>query len=128
VAGRDWPSPSLQSKRVLSLQCFPKAERLLKRSEFLQLSSRGRKIHTKHFIIIRGEAGTSINRIGITASRKTGNAVARNRCKRLIREFYRRNKDLFIASDYNIIAKPGAAKLEFLDLVHELADALKRLG
>jgi ribonuclease P protein component len=112
----------------LSLQCFPKSERLLKRNEFLQLSSSRRKIHTKHFIIIRGDAGAPLTRIGITVSRKTGNAVARNRCKRLIREFYRRNKGLFIASDYNVIAKPGAAQLEFLDLVQELADALSRLG
>jgi RNase P protein component len=46
----------------------------------------------------------------------------------LIREFYRLNKNLFIASDYNVIAKPGAAQLKFLDLVQELADALQRLG
>src|ERR1039457_4312340 len=114
--GRNWPLPSPPSKRFLSLHSFPKCERLLKRNEFLQLSSSGRKIHTKHFIIILGDAGSSLTRIGITASRKTGNAIARNRCKRLIREFYRRNKGLFIASDYNIIAKPGAAQLEFLDL------------
>jgi ribonuclease P protein component len=112
----------------LSLQGFSKSERLLKRSEFLKLSSSRRKIHTKHFVIIRGDAGTQLTRIGITASRKTGNAVARNRCKRLIREFYRRNKSLFIASDYNVITKPGAAQLEFLDLVQELAGALQRLG
>jgi ribonuclease P protein component len=112
----------------LSLQCFPKSERLLKRNEFLQLSSSRRKIHTKHFIIIRGDAGAQSTRIGITASRKTGNAVARNRCKRLIREFYRRNKGLFIASDYNVIAKPGAAQLAYQDVIQELTDALQRLG
>jgi ribonuclease P protein component len=112
----------------LSLQCFHKGERLLKRREFLQLSSSRRKIHTKHFIIIRSDAGVLLTRIGITVSRKTGNAVARNRCKRLIREFYRRNKALFIASDYNVIAKPGAAQLDFQELVQELADALQRLG
>jgi ribonuclease P protein component len=127
-AGRDWPLPSLPSNSFLLLQFFPKSERLLKRREFLQLSSSRRKIHTKHFIIIRGDVGTMLTRIGITVSRKTGNAVARNHCKRLVREFYRRNKGLFITSDYNVIAKPGAAQLEFLDLVQELADALKRLG
>jgi ribonuclease P protein component len=111
----------------LSLQSFPKAERLLKRKEYLQLSGRGRKLHTKHFIITRGDAGAPLTRIGITVSRKTGNAVKRNRCKRLIREFYRRNKCLFIGSDYNIIAKPGAAQLELLDLVQELTTAMQRL-
>jgi ribonuclease P protein component len=128
VVGRNWPLPSQPSNNFLSIQCFPKSERLLKRREFLQLSSSGRKIHTKHFIIIRSDAGVLLTRIGITVSRKTGNAVSRNRCKRMIREFYRLNKGLFIATDYNVIAKPGAAKMEFLDLVQELADSLRRLG
>ena len=100
----------------------------MKRHEFLQLAGSGRKIHTAHFIIIRGEASGQSTRIGITASRKTGNAVARNRCKRFIREFYRLNKGLFIPSDYNFIVKPGAARLEYHEIVRELALALKRLG
>jgi ribonuclease P protein component len=112
----------------MSLQGFPKAERMLKRSDFLQLSSRSRKIHSQHFIILRGEASGLSTRIGITVSRKTGNAVARNRSKRLIREFYRLNKELFGSSDYNIIAKPGTPRLEFMDLVRELKSALQRLG
>ena len=112
----------------MSLQGFPKAERLLKRNEFLRLSSRSRKIHSQNFIILRGEASGLSTRIGITVSRKTGNAVARNRCKRLIREFYRLNKEVFLSSEYNIITKPGAARLEFMDFVHELKSALQRLG
>jgi ribonuclease P protein component len=112
----------------MSLKGFPKAERLLKRSEFLQLSSRNRKIHSQHFIILRGETSGLSTRIGITVSRKTGNAVERNRSKRLIREFYRLNKELFVSSDYNIITKPGAARLEFMEIVRELKSALQRLG
>ena len=46
----------------------------------------------------------------------------------MIREFYRRNKGLFISADYNIIAKTGAAQLVYHDLVRELADAVRRLG
>ena len=34
-------------------------------------------------------------RLGITASRNVGNAVKRNRCKRLIREVFRQNKAVF---------------------------------
>jgi ribonuclease P protein component len=112
----------------MSIQGFPKSERLLKRGEFLQLSDRARKIHTKHFIVIRGDVSGHSARLGITASRKTGNAVARNRSKRLIREFYRLHKGLFKFSDYNIIAKPGAARLEFAEIVRELTSALQRLG
>jgi len=107
---------------------FPKGERLQKRSEFLSLSNRGRKIHAEHFLILYGEPITSSIRIGITVSRKVGNAVVRNRCKRMIREFYRLNKNIFIKADYNIIAKPGAARMVFPDFVRELTSALQRLG
>jgi ribonuclease P protein component len=127
--GSDWQLLSLPNSRSLSQQGFPKAERLLKRKDFLSLAgSRARKIQTQHFIVLRGEAKGPSARIGITASRKTGNAVVRNRSKRLIREFYRLNKSLFLAADYNIIAKPGAARLEYTVLVQELTRALQRLG
>jgi ribonuclease P protein component len=65
-------------------------------------------------------------RIGITVSGKVGNAVTRNRLKRLIREFYRQNKGLFLPRYYNIIAKQGAARLEFSGIIHELGRALQR--
>ncbi|MCK7479596.1 MAG: ribonuclease P protein component [Candidatus Moduliflexus flocculans] len=39
-------------------------------------------MHTRHFIILWSENGTERARLGITASRKMGNAVARNRVKR----------------------------------------------
>lgn len=112
----------------MNTQGFTRGERLLKRREFLQLSARARKVHTEHFLILQGESAGSSSRIGITVSRKTGNAVARNRCKRIIREFFRLNKGLFILADYNIIAKPGVARLAFADFVRELTSAMQRLG
>jgi ribonuclease P protein component len=112
----------------MSTQGFPKSERLLKRREYLQLSERARKVHTQHFIVIRGDVGGHSTRLGITASRRTGNAVARNRSKRLVREYYRLHKGLFSLADYNVIAKPGAARLEFAEIARELTSALHRLG
>lgn len=107
---------------------FPKSERLLKRSDFLRLSGQGRKVHSSHFLIVCAAGFDLKVRVGVTASRKTGCAVTRNRIKRIVREFYRLNKRLFAAADYNIIAKPGADLLGYFEVAQELSRALQRLG
>jgi ribonuclease P protein component len=107
---------------------YPKKERVTKKADFLRLKSSRRKIHTDHFILVCGEAVCNSRRLGLTVSRKTGNAVIRNRVKRLIREFFRLNKEQFSIADYNIIAKPGADQLKLEELALELSAGLKRLG
>lgn len=105
---------------------YSREERLLKRADYVKVSEQGRKIISPHFIILmRFSCGTTA-RIGITASRKVGNAVKRNRIKRLIREYYRLNKGNFAAADYNIIARQGAYLLNFNDVCRELDRALRR--
>lgn len=106
---------------------FSRHERLLKRADFLRISGQGQKVHTANFLIIWKESPLSAVRLGITVSGKVGNSVTRNRLKRLIREFYRQNKGLFPAADYNLIAKRGAARLDFSEVSQELGRALQRL-
>jgi ribonuclease P protein component len=48
------------------------------------------------------------NRLGISVQKKTGKAVRRNRIKRLVRETFRINRDLFPAcSDIVVTIRPG---------------------
>jgi len=107
---------------------FDKSGRLRKRVEFTSAAARGRKLYLPDFIIIKANSEFSWPRIGITVSRKVGNSVNRNRIKRLIREFFRNHRDLFLSADYNIIARSGAANLGFDDVCQELANGLCRIG
>jgi ribonuclease P protein component len=78
-------------------------------------------------------------RLGITASRKVGNAVRRNRVKRRIREWFRTRKELLEAQlgehsagiDLVVIARSGAVKVERERFENELQEnatsALRRL-
>jgi ribonuclease P protein component len=91
---------------------FPKAARILKRSEYIRLSKTGTKIQNRHFIFLYSRSCREYLRIGITVSRKVGDAVVRNRIKRLIRENFRRMRPMIVGAwDINIIAKRNAANL-----------------
>lgn len=91
---------------------FKKADRILKRSEFITLSRRGRKLQNDVFIAVVLPGQTDRSRLGITVTRKVGNAVKRNRIKRLVREFFRRRLYQQMGNwDINIIAKKKAVDL-----------------
>ncbi|MDB9822249.1 ribonuclease P protein component [Deltaproteobacteria bacterium] len=104
---------------------FPKNERLLNRKDFVNLNRLGKRYRTKHFTVIFKENGLGISRLGITVSKKIGNAVKRNRVKRYIREFFRANKKKF-PNDFDvvIIANKGANDLIFCKIKEELGEII----
>ena len=104
-----------------------KDERLRKRPEFLALGECGRKVASRNFLVIYRSTGNTPTRLGITVSRKVGNAVVRNRLKRILREFFRLHKELFPRADYNIIARQGAAPLKTSSIQSEMVNLLRRI-
>ena len=67
-------------------------------------------------------------RLGVIASRKAGNAVRRNRAKRLVRHFFRTHAAELGSFDVVVVVKSGAAMLSQSAATLELATALSRLG
>ena len=104
---------------------FPKIERLLNSKDFVNLNRSGKRRHAAHFTLIFAENGLGVSRLGITASRKIGNAVTRNRVKRAVREFYRLNKELF-PQGYDIVftARRGVGSLHSRRIKEELGALL----
>ena len=91
-------------------QNFPKERRILKRSDFVRLSQLNRKVSNRHFIAFYNTGATRRTRLGITVTKKVGNAVARNQIKRYVREFFRRQKNLIKSGfDINVVAKTQAS-------------------
>lgn len=109
--------------------------RLTRRAEFLRAARQGRKWATPGLVlqavatplVCRSE---DTLRLGFTASRKVGNAVARNRVKRRLRAAAQAVIDPRAEPgyDYVVIGRPQTATRPFTALLQDLETALKRLG
>ncbi|MGE5839416.1 MAG: ribonuclease P protein component [Deltaproteobacteria bacterium] len=102
---------------------FSKTERVLNHRDFVNLNRFGRKLRTAHFAVFVARNGLDRTRLGITASRKVGGAVARNRLKRLVREVFRLHKGFFPAGcDIVVSARKSPEDLDFRKVREELLE------
>lgn len=69
---------------------FPKERRLLRRPQFLRVLRSGRRYELRCFRAMACPGETDGPRVGLTTSRRVGNAVFRNRIRRLARDAVRR--------------------------------------
>ena len=68
---------------------FTKASRVRRRGEFQRVFDLALRTKGRYFTILVGPNTEGALRLGIVASKKLGDAVRRNRAKRLIREIFR---------------------------------------
>ena len=73
---------------------FSRASRLRSRKLFLDIYRRGLRVSGTHVVVFALPGATERSRLGITATKKLGHAVARNRVKRIIREIFRHRRPL----------------------------------
>jgi ribonuclease P protein component len=103
--------------------------RVRKRAEYLEIQSGGLRVNGDClvFILLRRPAGSPL-RLGITASRKIGNAVQRNRARRLIREAFRAVfPDLPVAVDIVVIVRRPLGDRKMQAMLDEWRRALPRI-
>jgi len=77
-------------------------EKLQKKWEFQRGYKKGRKYWNRYFVVYVYRNTYNVTRLGITASKKIGKSVERNRAKRLIREVFRLSKEK-IHPEYDVI-------------------------
>ena len=72
---------------------------------------------------------SDINRIGITAGKKLGHAVVRNRIRRRLREIYRLNEDKFAPGwDIVVVARSRCVDADFQKLTRAYLSLAEKAG
>ena len=111
-------------------QGLPQGCRLRKRADFQRIYRNGIRV-VGRFVVVFAENGPGAeNRLGITASRKIGSAVVRNRCKRRIREVFRLNRSWLPHGNIGVVmnARRGCAEVSWHEFRRDYAQCLKRLN
>ena len=105
---------------------FKKTERLAKRPQFERVMAEGGKKRVDRLCTIFSiPNGLDKKRLGIIASKKIGNAVARNRVKRRIREIFRQIKHrMEPALDIVVISGKDMVTLPYRVIEKKLSNAL----
>ena len=80
--------------------------------------------HTSYFVLFY--RNTDEYKVGFVASKKVGNAVHRNRAKRLLRAHFIENIDLLSKGSYVLVAKPSIIGESFLKVRKSYLHALKK--
>ncbi len=104
--------------------------RLKRRAEFVRAAKAGRKAARDCLVLQALPRSDDETRLGFTATKKIGNAVARNRAKRRLRAAARLHLGAHPAPGYDLvlIARDSTGSCPFPALLGDLQAALRKAG
>lgn len=85
---------------------FTKARRVRRRGEFKRVFNFALRTKGRYLTVLIAPNTEGTDRLGIVASRKLGDAVRRNRAKRLIREVFRQSPPLPFRQGFDVVVIP----------------------
>jgi ribonuclease P protein component len=108
---------------------YPASDRVRKRTDYLRIQQAGHRVVSPGFVFMlaRSKAGQGL-RLGITASRRVGNAAERNRAKRLVREAFRAVRSTWPEGvDVVVIVRQAVGNMKLGDVVAQWQSARARI-
>ncbi len=107
---------------------FPKAVRLLRRREFLEVQEGGQKLPSDSLLALVKPNGRPYCRVGLTVSSKVGNAVVRARLRRLLRELFRKRRGQWPPGvDVVLVVRQSAKDASFAELSRAFEGVTRKL-
>lgn len=106
-----------------------KGTRLTDSPEFERVYKKGTAYRGKLFSVHAFPGNSGNARLGLSVSKKVGNAVQRNGVKRRLREIFRsRLPDIREQTDFVVSARPAAADASYDELAEEFERSLRKLN
>ncbi|WP_455662678.1 ribonuclease P protein component [Pradoshia sp.] len=105
-----------------------KERRIKKNQEFQEVFKKGQSYANRQFVVYILEREEQDHfRLGLSVSKKIGNAVTRNRVKRYVRQSFLELEDrIKKGNDYIIVARKPTCEMDFHETKKSLTHVLKR--
>ncbi len=107
-----------------------KQHRLAKREDFNKVFRFGKSISNQQFVLYHLlRPKHECFRLGVSVSKKMGNAIVRNRLRRIMKEIVRLNKDsIILTADFILIARKPVVDLTYQEIEGCIIHILKKAG
>ena len=106
---------------------FPKSKRLVSNRQFKAVLDCKLAVSDKLLLLYIAENDCGYRRLGVSVGKSCGNAVVRNRLKRLLREAFRQSQDQ-IPAGFDYVLMISRQWLRKFETLAEVKEAVKRLG
>ena len=105
-----------------------KKYRLIKKTDYNMVYAHGKTVSNRQFVVyFKRNEETEHFRLGLSVSKKIGNAVVRNRMRRLVKEIVRRHKDEIVPHvDMIFIVRIAAVSMDYHQLEKSVLHVLKK--
>lgn len=101
--------------------------RIKKNKEFQEVFKKGKSFANRQFVIyVLPKPNQTHFRVGLSVSKKLGNAVTRNQIKRYIRRsFHELEEEIVDSNDYVVIARQPVVQMSFKEIKSSLRHVLR---
>jgi len=105
------------------------AKSLVRNGDFKRMYARGKSVAGRYVVLYHMRNRLGYNRLGLTAGKKVGNAVQRNRAKRLMRESFRLlEAHMRTGYDIVLVARSNLPEQHGKTVLNSLSGQLQKAG